>query len=176
MNEYWAYLESLPNYKVKLGVLRVNQNIPRSHNKDYLPTDIFGLQGGGAFVEIRARTIQQAKQIASRELSRDMERLRVRPRYNPPKAWKSRNTRTRTEGAEFIVRYHSTDVFKFKESTGVVTLNSGGWHTATTMRRMNQAAFEFGLAFKVKQIDFAWYVVFSSGRAVAFEDGMQIAV
>lgn len=39
-----------------------------------------------------------------------------------------------------------------------VTLNSGGWQTVTTKRKMNQAANQFGLRFCVYQRNFEWFV------------------
>jgi hypothetical protein len=55
-----------------------------------------------------------------------------------------------------IVRYHNTDVVVVKN--GEVTLNTGGWKTVTTKRRMNQAANQFGLNYHVFQEDHEWYV------------------
>jgi len=55
-----------------------------------------------------------------------------------------------------IVRYHNTDVVVVKN--GEVTLNTGGWKTVTTKRRMNQAANQFGLGYHVYQERHAWYV------------------
>jgi len=55
-----------------------------------------------------------------------------------------------------IVRYHNTDVVVVKN--GEVTLNTDGWKTVTTKRRMNQAANQFGLGYHVFQEDYEWYV------------------
>ena len=55
-----------------------------------------------------------------------------------------------------IVRYHDTDIVKFSEN--YIELNTGGWFTATTKKRMNQAASEYGLDFYVYQLDGTWYV------------------
>jgi hypothetical protein len=79
-------------------------------------------------------------------------------------------TNIRTEDGVTIIRYHSTDVVKFTEHS--ITLNSGGWHTATTKTRMNQASNQFGLGYSVVQRDFGWYVVFPSGMKLPFSDGM----
>lgn len=54
------------------------------------------------------------------------------------------------------VRYHNTDVVSF--DTFSVTLRTGGWSTATTKLRMNQASNQFGLGFKVFQRNATWYV------------------
>ena len=60
-----------------------------------------------------------------------------------------------------------------------VTLDSGGWRTVTTKRKMNQAARQFGLSYGVHQKDFTWYVdIWSAplnrwlGLNIPFEDGM----
>jgi hypothetical protein len=55
------------------------------------------------------------------------------------------------------VRYHSTDVVTIHPD-GDVTLRTGGWRTATTRTRMNQAANQFALGFRVYQQDFDWFV------------------
>ena len=41
----------------------------------------------------------------------------------------------RIDGGGIAVRYHATDVVTVRD--GVVTLNSGGWRTATTKKRVN---------------------------------------
>jgi hypothetical protein len=56
------------------------------------------------------------------------------------------------------VIYHGTKVFSFNPETGAVTLDTGGWFTATTKRRMNQAAAAFGLDFYVFQRKWSWFV------------------
>jgi hypothetical protein len=39
----------------------------------------------------------------------------------------------------FKVRYHATYVVSFDAKTGVYTLNTGGWHTMTTAKRITEA-------------------------------------
>ena len=68
-------------------------------------------------------------------------------------------TSVRTEDGVTIVRYHQTDVVKF--DTHHVTLNSGGYRTATTKVRMMQASNQFDLGFAVYQKAFDWFVVFA---------------
>jgi len=53
------------------------------------------------------------------------------------------------------------------------TLNSGGWNTATTKLRMNQAAAQFSLGFHVRQRDGTWYVITTNGKEFVFYDGME---
>jgi hypothetical protein len=111
-------------------------------------------------------------------------------------------TIVRDDDGEIIVRYHATDVVRFfyisadedtshaayygpavellegDEERAHVRLDSGGWRTATTKRRMNQTADAYGLGYRVHQFEYAWYVEFLYGiRAmVPFVDGMTFEV
>ncbi len=64
------------------------------------------------------------------------------------------NIRSDREGTH--VRYHSTDVVTFTPSE--ITLRTGGWSTATTKTRMNQAANQFGLGYRVYAKSHRWFV------------------
>ena len=55
------------------------------------------------------------------------------------------------------VTYHETIVVEFTDD--MVWLDTGGWYTATTKTRMNQASNQFGLGFHVYQSKGKWYVV-----------------
>jgi hypothetical protein len=81
------------------------------------------------------------------------------------------------------VTYVSTEIVRWDGSR--VTLNSGGWQTVTTKRKMNQAANQFGLRFCVYQKRGEWFVdvrnprdVFEAtsnywqGLAIPYRDGM----
>lgn len=57
------------------------------------------------------------------------------------------NTRIIREGLETRVRLHSTDVVTFCPER--IILNTGGWETATTKNRMNQASNQFQLGYHV---------------------------
>ena len=71
-----------------------------------------------------------------------------------------------------MVTYHSTPVVKVINDRYVV-LNSGGFRTNTTKRRMNQASLQYSLGFQVYQVNFEWYV--SIGEEVSpFYDGIVI--
>lgn len=65
-------------------------------------------------------------------------------------------TNIRAEKGVTHVRYHSTDVVSFDESE--ITLRTGGWSTATTKTRMNQASNQFGLRYYVYQKAHRWFV------------------
>ena len=68
------------------------------------------------------------------------------------------------------VTYHSTNIVAWKD--GKVTLNSGGWETVTTKRKMNQASHQFCLGFGVFQKNYDWFVDLPNGETVPFVDGM----
>ncbi len=68
------------------------------------------------------------------------------------------------------VQYHATNIVEFDGDT--VTLNSGGWQSVTTKRKMNQASHQFGLGYGVYQRNHVWYVDLPNGQTVEFEDGM----
>jgi len=66
-------------------------------------------------------------------------------------------TTIQTKNGITEIVYHQTPVVKFDAKS--ITLNTGGYRTATTKRRMNQAAKMFDLGYSVVQKDFVWYVV-----------------
>jgi len=94
------------------------------------------------------------------------------------------------------VKFHDTEVVRvdvIEEPTWVgetlspgkrqVTLKSGGWETATTKKRMNQAADTFGLDYRVYQRNFTWFVDVGticqghySRQTLTFTDGLEITV
>ena len=67
------------------------------------------------------------------------------------------------------VTFWNTDIVYFSKE--VIMLNSGGYRTATTKTRMNQASNQFNLGYQVKQENYKWYVYFM-GRKFIFNDGM----
>ena len=67
------------------------------------------------------------------------------------------------------VRYHNTEVVKFNERIAI--LNSGGWRTATTKRRINQASSQFNLGFTIYQRSGDWFVRIGADIK-PFSDGM----
>lgn len=81
-------------------------------------------------------------------------------------------TSVRTENGATIIRYHNTDIVSFTSDT--VTLNSGGWRTATTKRRMNEVAETFGLGFQVWQHSGDWFVRRPDGGEMPFADSMTL--
>lgn len=73
---------------------------------------------------------------------------------------------------QLVVTYHATQVVRVNKRSGIVTLNSGGWKTATTKNRMNQTSNQFQLNFGVSQKSGVWYVD-CKGKTVEFFDGMK---
>ncbi len=58
------------------------------------------------------------------------------------------HTSLRTEGDNVIVRLYDTDIVRitmYKGKPAVCTLNTGGFNTPTTFRRMNEALAHFDL-------------------------------
>jgi len=55
-------------------------------------------------------------------------------------------------------KYHNTVIFEYDPATRVVMLNTDGWKSSTTKRRMNQCAEHWRLPFYVYQKDHVWYV------------------
>jgi len=53
-----------------------------------------------------------------------------------------------------------------------ITLNSDGWETVTTKRKMNQASRQFCLGYNVYQKDFKWYVDLPNGQTVPYKDNI----
>ena len=78
-------------------------------------------------------------------------------------------TTIHTEDGSTRVIYHQTTVVQFDND--LIVLDTGGWKTPTTKTRMNQAASQFNLGYRVYQEDFAWYVRWN-GESLPFdEDG-----
>lgn len=67
---------------------------------------------------------------------------------------------------------HSTVIVKVWDD-GFVTLNSGGFRTATTKTAMNQVLNENGIPLQVFQRDGSWFVSHPL-EGLVFEDGMKL--
>ena len=61
------------------------------------------------------------------------------------------------EQSRLIVTFHNTAVVQVVNNRYVI-LNSGGWDTPTTKRRMNQASDVYKLNYLVYQRGWVWYV------------------
>ena len=62
-----------------------------------------------------------------------------------------------SEQSRLIVTFHNTAVVQVVNDRYVI-LNSGGWLTPTTKRRMNQASDVYKLNYLVYQKGWVWYV------------------
>lgn len=69
---------------------------------------------------------------------------------------KNNTTVHTTKLGETVVILHSTEIVIFDDTR--IVLNNGGWCTATTATRMNQAASQFGLGFRVSRKDGGMFV------------------
>jgi hypothetical protein len=65
-------------------------------------------------------------------------------------------TKVAAAGGIVSVKYHGTTVVCVN-ADGSIILNTGGWKTSTTKKRMNQAASQFGLGFYVWQDKGEWF-------------------
>lgn len=70
------------------------------------------------------------------------------------------------EDGKHYVQYHDTKVVIWDHEN--ITLNTGGWMTATTKSRMNQTARQMVLNFSVYQKDYRWFVSKPDGDTVDF--------
>jgi hypothetical protein len=83
----------------------------------------------------------------------------------------------------FAIAYHATDIVSVQDivnaqgiaSGKVIRLDNGGYHTATTKARMNQAARQFGLPYSVYQEHFQWYIEYNN-RAFPFDKTAEIRI
>lgn len=57
-----------------------------------------------------------------------------------------------------VITYHKTHIVKF--GARYIVLDTGGYFTATTKTRMNQASNQFGLGYSIFQKKGAWYCSF----------------
>lgn len=80
-------------------------------------------------------------------------------------------TKVFQDGQDMVVKYHSTHVVVWNDMT--ITLNSGGWQSATTKTRMNQASAEYGLGYGVFQKNYEWFVEYK-GQVLPFVNGMTL--
>lgn len=73
----------------------------------------------------------------------------------------------REQDGTLKVTYHSTPVVTVFPN-GRIDLNHGGWMSATTKTRMNQASNELGLGFSVWQKNFEWFIDID-GQTIEFD-------
>ena len=86
------------------------------------------------------------------------------------KRYRNTNLYTTHAGAT-VVTLHTTDIVR--AGSHYVTLNSGGWHSYTTKKRMNEAMREFGHRIDIYQRNHEWFVSTPAGEFEYF-DGITI--
>jgi hypothetical protein len=69
---------------------------------------------------------------------------------------------------EVLVQYHDTVIVHRKPRDKEILLDTGGYKTVTTKRKMNQAANQFGMPYDVFQKDWNWYVTWQ-GKTIPFD-------
>ena len=72
------------------------------------------------------------------------------------------------------VTYHQTVVAKMNPLVGNIRLDSGGYRTTTTKKRINQALEHWGSQARVFQKDYMWYLDRGNGTTCEFADGMAV--
>ena len=83
-------------------------------------------------------------------------------------------TRTTYDDGSIELQYHST-VVAARVANGAITLNSGGWRTQTTRKRINAALDEWAFGWRVYQKDFQWYLTnWKLGHEVTFKDHIRL--
>ena len=80
-------------------------------------------------------------------------------------------TTIRTESNITLVRYHSTDVVRF--SPNWIVLDSGGYRTYTTKKRMNQTSQVYNLGYTVFQKNYDWFVDYK-GKIIEYNTNQLI--
>lgn len=70
-----------------------------------------------------------------------------------------------------LVIYQKTKIVEW-DNNGNVTLNSDGWETVTTKRKMNQASNQFRLRYGVIQRNYKWFVVIDGCDDIPYYDGI----
>ena len=85
---------------------------------------------------------------------------------------KKKATSYEKSGEEIIFRlYHTNIVIICKHK---VVLNSGGYRTATTKRRMNQILEEYNINYRIGVYKGDWYI--NSLQDIPFFDGMELPI
>ena len=84
-------------------------------------------------------------------------------------------TRNRHDSGCITMRLHGNTIAQKIGDT--IRLKDGGWQTNTTKERLNGILELIGSDLRVKQKDFAWYVVsFNDSRITPFEDGFIVKI
>ena len=71
------------------------------------------------------------------------------------------------DGKQHVILF-DTCIVSFDAKT--VTLRTGGWRTAITKRRMNEASQEYDLGFELYQKGWKWYLKQNGNETEFFDD------
>ena len=82
------------------------------------------------------------------------------------------NTTVKTVKGKTVITFYSTDIVKFDSKS--ITLNSGGYQTATTKTRINQASNQFDLGYTIYQRNGEWFVDTATRKEIHFRNGLKI--
>ena len=83
-------------------------------------------------------------------------------------------TKTIEDHGDTIVRLYGTNIVRHSGINGTTMLDSGGYLTSTTKRRINQVSQTWALGFTVYQKNYQWFVVLPDNNIVKFFDGIVI--
>ena len=67
------------------------------------------------------------------------------------------NTRFKECEYESVLYLHGTPIVTHHHESGLIQLNTGGWYTATTKKRMNEALQLLGADFTIHQRNLEWF-------------------
>ena len=76
-------------------------------------------------------------------------------------------TKIKKHNDEIIVKYHDTNVVTFNNNS--IVLNTGGWTSNTTIKRMNETSNQFDLGFGVFQKNWEWFVEYNGKTYLMYE-------
>lgn len=88
-------------------------------------------------------------------------------------------TVTKGDNGHVSVKLYNTTVAEknFREGVCCITLNSGGYQTETTKRRITQFSNEFcGGAFSVFAKKGVWFIEKRGGEVIPFEDNIEFTI
>ena len=82
------------------------------------------------------------------------------------------HTNVITESGLTKMYYHKTSVVQFNDK--IIVLDTGGWKTNTTKKRMNQASEQYNIGFEVYQKAKKWFVKYQ-GDEFPYNDHMVLS-
>jgi hypothetical protein len=152
------------------GLFRVfNRKVSKAHSIDkygetvYFESEFLGpYKGSVVSIPAHWRTkdrpwIVQGNKLRSAVRIKNKRKVKQLIFENPKLRQKGNTKVSQGSGKELTVRLHDTDIVKIL-ANGDIQLNSGGWLTPTTKRRMNEASDELELYYNVYAKKGEWFV------------------